>query len=319
MLLAQAGVKVQLRAGRYGAAAMPTELMHGQPVRSVNLMMKAGGSLYEVCEPLFLGAGRVSATCGRSLRPASSTSVRTRFPAHVASFELSWLGQHHVQGDQAKLSIHATGRVHVRLDPHRPPIEAGPILGPSLQTMRYDHIATLIADEFTALRPVTRTTTMQGTEVRFGFPFDSHPTGRVAIYANAYEPVFSDTEFWFRMNPKRRTGVVHRFGGPPKRAARQRPDTPIPGVTTTELAVVSARLSPTGQVSGMIAGHSPYGFNVATVTCLKVVGDTVYVGGLLKPGLMRTTARPMARWRTGSRMEAPRAISSREGCTSALT
>ena len=170
-MLAQAGVKVQLRAGRYGAAAMPTELMHGQPVRSVNLMMKAGGSLYE-------GANLSFSERDESLLRAAGRSDRRVLLRYghdsrldVASFELSWLGQHHVQGDQAKLSIHATGRVHVRLDPHRPPIEAGPTPGPSLQTMRDDHIATLIADEFTALRPVTRTTTMQGTEVRLRLPF----------------------------------------------------------------------------------------------------------------------------------------------------
>lgn len=179
---------------------MPTELMHGQPVRSVNLMMEAGGSLYEVCNLSFSERDE-----SLYIRPVAPTDEfyfgMDMIPAHVTSFGLSWLGQHHVQGEQAKLSIHATGRVHVRLDPHRPPIEAGPIMGPSLQTMRDHHIATLIADEFTALRPVTRTTTMQGTEVDFGFPFDSHPTGRVAIYANAYEPVFGDTDFWFRMNP----------------------------------------------------------------------------------------------------------------------
>ena len=61
-------------------------------------------------------------------------------------------------------------------------------------------------------------------------------------------------------------------------------DTPTPGMTTTELAIVSAHLSPSGRLSGTLVNLSPYGFNVATVTCLKVVGDTVYVGGPFKPG-----------------------------------
>lgn len=62
------------------------------------------------------------------------------------------------------------------------------------------------------------------------------------------------------------------------------PDTPTPGVSTTERAIVHARVLSSGEPFGSIANVSPFGINVATVTCIDVVGDTVYVGGRLRPG-----------------------------------
>jgi hypothetical protein len=62
------------------------------------------------------------------------------------------------------------------------------------------------------------------------------------------------------------------------------PDTPTPGTTTTELPVIVARMLPSGEAAGMIMNLSPLGDSAATVTCIRVVGDTVYVGGRLRPG-----------------------------------
>lgn len=61
------------------------------------------------------------------------------------------------------------------------------------------------------------------------------------------------------------------------------PDFPSPGMSTTELAIIHARVLPSGEPQGSISNLSPLGFNMATVTCLEVVGDTVYVGGPLRP------------------------------------
>jgi hypothetical protein len=61
------------------------------------------------------------------------------------------------------------------------------------------------------------------------------------------------------------------------------PNFPTTGETTVERAIISARLLPSGEPSGSILSLSPFGFNKADVTCIRVVGDTVYVGGSLDP------------------------------------
>jgi hypothetical protein len=62
------------------------------------------------------------------------------------------------------------------------------------------------------------------------------------------------------------------------------PDTPTPGVTTTELGIIAAQVLPSGEPHGTILNLSPLGNTAATVSCIEVVGDTVYVGGQLRAG-----------------------------------
>jgi hypothetical protein len=61
------------------------------------------------------------------------------------------------------------------------------------------------------------------------------------------------------------------------------PDFPEPGTSTTERVIINASLSPSGQPLGSILVLSPFGFTKADVTCIRVVDDTVYVGGPLIP------------------------------------
>ena len=61
------------------------------------------------------------------------------------------------------------------------------------------------------------------------------------------------------------------------------PDFPVQGETTVERAIVTARILPSGEISGSIISLSPFGFTKADVTCIEVVGDTIYVGGTLEP------------------------------------
>jgi hypothetical protein len=62
------------------------------------------------------------------------------------------------------------------------------------------------------------------------------------------------------------------------------PDFPEPGTSTTERVIINASLLPSGQPGGSILLLSPFGFTKADVTCIRVVGDTIYVGGSLVPG-----------------------------------
>ena len=62
------------------------------------------------------------------------------------------------------------------------------------------------------------------------------------------------------------------------------PDFPTQGETTVERTIISARVLPSGEPHGSILVMSQYGFTKADVTCMQVVGDTVYVGGTLDPG-----------------------------------
>jgi hypothetical protein len=62
------------------------------------------------------------------------------------------------------------------------------------------------------------------------------------------------------------------------------PNFPALGTSTTERTIVTASLGPDGQPRGSMLVLSPLGFVTADVTCLRVEGDTVYVGGTLVPG-----------------------------------
>ena len=85
------------------------------------------------------------------------------------------------------------------------------------------------------------------------------------------------------------------------RAPSLGPNVPSPGVSTTELAIISAKVLPSGEPHGSIANLSPLGTNIATVTCVAVVGDTVYVGGPLRPAWSVYNGETMAQMAFGVR------------------
>jgi len=88
------------------------------------------------------------------------------------------------------------------------------------------------------------------------------------------------------------------------------PDFPEAGTSTVERVIVNASLLPSGQPGGSILVLSPFGFTKADVTCTRVVGDTVYVGGPLVSGFDFYRGQTFAQMAFGIRDGTPDVIAS---------
>lgn len=87
----------------------------------------------------------------------------------------------------AKVSIHESGRVHVRAGQE----EAGPVFVPDMQGLRGEHIATVLLDRIDALEPYARSLKQTASEEDVLLPIGSNVgSARLAIYMNAAEPEF---------------------------------------------------------------------------------------------------------------------------------
>jgi hypothetical protein len=180
---------------------MPTELMHGQAVERINVMIlferdgvERLGELFSLSfsphdESLYL----------RPIAPNSSYFFGAEtVPAGTAEYTFDFRRAGSVELP-AKLSVHASGQTHVKLDGGDGRAVAGPLHMPRLASMEDKHIATVWVDGFDALLAVERETTTEGVDVDFAFPFGSAEGGRVALYVNGTEPVFSDTEYFITL------------------------------------------------------------------------------------------------------------------------
>jgi hypothetical protein len=88
------------------------------------------------------------------------------------------------------------------------------------------------------------------------------------------------------------------------------PDFPTPGSSVTERVTINASLGPSGRPRGQILVLSPFGDTKAEVTCIRVVGDTVYVGGPLIPGFDVYLGNTQAQLAVGIRDGAPDIVAS---------
>ena len=92
-----------------------------------------------------------------------------------------------VEDKVPKLSIHETGQVHIFAGKER----AGPLQIPPLETLRGQHVATVVPDAFVALKPFLGVPRESGPELDHVIPADDLvETGRLAIYVNGAAPAF---------------------------------------------------------------------------------------------------------------------------------
>lgn len=95
----------------------------------------------------------------------------------------------HVSLDRIpKLSMHESGRVHIRADGTA---MAGPLIVPPFHALRGEHMATIIADTFDGLPLLDGPLRTAGSEQDLVFLIENIESGRIAIYINGAEPSFT--------------------------------------------------------------------------------------------------------------------------------
>ncbi|MGH2634980.1 MAG: hypothetical protein ACRDHU_02365 [Actinomycetota bacterium] len=156
----------------------------GENVRALRVLVELDGQLLRLCKvgfsasdaSLYLHAFGPSGRYffGRHVLPAGAMQSTIR----VDDQERSSL--------PPKLSIHETGRVHVRSEGQ----EAGPMLGTPLGELGGHHIATMTCSRFAGLAPYPRAPRTSGSERDLAIPARGAESGRLRVYANATEPSF---------------------------------------------------------------------------------------------------------------------------------
>jgi hypothetical protein len=135
---------------------MPTELMHGQEIDAIDVsVLHLGADGQEEHRELF-GISFSEGDESLYLRPVAPNGHywvgATMIPAEEIDFAINFREDgFHAEATPAKLSIHASGQVHVKLDERRSPIVAGPLQMPPLNDMRDHHVATFQMDAFSCL------------------------------------------------------------------------------------------------------------------------------------------------------------------------
>jgi hypothetical protein len=174
--------------------------MHGHRVTEVRLLIEWSSRLSELCAVGF--SERDTSLYLRPVPPTGRVFAGTSLiPAGARNLTFPFVGQSEILSpEKVKLSIHATGQIHAKVDASRGRVVAGPLRIPSLATAGGQHIATITADDFACLLPINRVPTIHGPKVDFAFPFGSHSSGRVVLYANAVEPKFVDAAYWITLH-----------------------------------------------------------------------------------------------------------------------
>ena len=85
-----------------------------------------------------------------------------------------------------KISIHQSGRVHIRTTRQ----EAGPLIIPALDTLCGEHVASVSVDRFDALLTLKTAPRTSDALIRV---LDGVVSGRFAIYVNGREPKFKSS------------------------------------------------------------------------------------------------------------------------------
>ena len=136
-----------------------------------------------------------------------------RMPEQQASHTFSYKEQL-ASSTAPKVSIHESGRVHVRIGEQG----TGPVYIPSLRDFRGEHLASIAADSIAGLPPFTRKPRLTGRDVDVIVNATSQfgPSIRFVIYANGAAPNFCGSCNWvFSLLRPRLTNPLY-FGIAPK-------------------------------------------------------------------------------------------------------
>lgn len=134
-------------------------------------------------------------------------------PAHTTGHTFDFRKGRFQSQTPLKLSIHASGQVHVKRDEKDSQIVAGPLHMPRLVTIEDRHIATVFIDGLQQLRPLGRQLRSVGNQIDYVFPFGDAPTARILIYVNGVGPNFALTSNYVSLNRGKGRVLYAAFAG----------------------------------------------------------------------------------------------------------